>query len=888
MTVGCLTLALLVSVLAATGLPAQSIERDDPGRMFERALHLADLYNWSDAAPWFNQAEQLYEKRGDRRNAFYAHLGAIRSTMEQRSLPEVSEELGNELEQNPLLQSDQELRRFCLVVRGDVDAELDSEPMRRDWEAVLKLARDAGDKEWENRASGEIGLSMFLEGEVAEARQRVSRALLTAMLSGDRGAQIRYLTAIGHGLVLLGSPREAFPFLDKALKLAADTPDSGYPFMTYTAKLQGLEELGDLVHARKLADEIRTQARARQKYEKEAQVLILASTIDVDRHDRARATRELRDAVDLAQAGGFKRLLADAQFLLADIYRGQGALEKAEQWASAAAEATKSGGDVYLLPQRLLSLAKLEGLQGKYRAADATYDRASDILDTMIGNVRSTQAKIGLITSMSEVYRQHFALAEDHLHDSAEAYSIVERARGRAVSDLLLSGRPPDSPAQEQIEREISRLNVALSRADSADQVRSIRDQIFRLEQGRWAGSATGPWQLHTRETIPLARLRETLGPDELMLEYVVGDRRSYCLVITREGARIVALAGRETLEPLIDSFVKHVKGKQPATIEARELDRLLLKNVPEARRKQKFIIVPDDCLHWLPFDALVDPSLRYLIYSRTITYAPSATAWYLLRETPDTSGGRSLLGVGGIPYDQFAELNQLVRLRGYASGRLTSLPGSKDEVLAIASRIENASNSLLIGAVATESAFKRADLEERSIIHLAVHGVADEQHPQRAALILASDAASGEDGLLEADEILRLRLNADLVVLSACDTAVGRLQGEEGIANLSRAFLLAGARSVVSTLWTLDDTAAPYLMKRFYGHLAEKMAVRDALRRAKLDMLRTYGASALPYYWAGFKLEGLGSRPVTIGSEPGGKAITRTHSSSAVGPSLH
>jgi CHAT domain-containing protein len=200
---------------------------------------------------------------------------------------------------------------------------------------------------------------------------------------------------------------------------------------------------------------------------------------------------------------------------------------------------------------------------------------------------------------------------------------------------------------------------------------------------------------------------------------------------------------------------------------------------------------------------------------------------------------------------------------------------------LAIASRFENASNALLIGAGATESAFKRANLDERAIIHLAVHAVADEKHPQHAALILVGDAASGDDGILEADEILRLRLGADLVVLSACDTAVGRLQGEEGIANLSRAFLLAGAKSVISTLWTLDDTAAPYLMKRFYAHLAERMTIRDALRAAKLDMLNTYGPSAaLPYYWAGFKVEGLGSRPVPMGDDRSPKRDTATRSS--------
>jgi|SRR5579884_758591 CHAT domain-containing protein len=137
--------------------------------------------------------------------------------------------------------------------------------------------------------------------------------------------------------------------------------------------------------------------------------------------------------------------------------------------------------------------------------------------------------------------------------------------------------------------------------------------------------------------------------------------------------------------------------------------------------------------------------------------------------------------------------------------------------------------------------------------------------HPERAALLLLSDPSSGDDGILEASQIVHLHSNADLVVLSACDTAVGRLQGEEGIANLSLAFQIAGAKAVVSTLWTIDDTTALYLMKRFYVHLTTGNTVASALTAAKRDMLKTYGARALPYYWASFKLEGAGNKPVSI-----------------------
>src|SRR5256884_512185 len=126
------------------------------------------------------------------------------------------------------------------------------------------------------------------------------------------------------------------------------------------------------------------------------------------------------------------------------MYRKKGDLRTAESLASAAAEATQSSGDLYLLPMRLQALAQLQASQGKYREASDTYDRASDIVDTMIGNVTSAAGKIGLVSSMSAIYAEHFALAADRLKDNAKAFSVLEHARGRVTTELLMSGRPSD------------------------------------------------------------------------------------------------------------------------------------------------------------------------------------------------------------------------------------------------------------------------------------------------------------------------------------------------------------------------------------------------------------------------------------------------------------
>jgi CHAT domain-containing protein len=172
-------------------------------------------------------------------------------------------------------------------------------------------------------------------------------------------------------------------------------------------------------------------------------------------------------------------------------------------------------------------------------------------------------------------------------------------------------------------------------------------------------------------------------------------------------------------------------------------------------------------------------------------------------------------------------------------------------------------SRRLLLGRIATEGAFKALPLADFGVIHLAVHGVGSTQFPDRAALVLGSSADSADDGLLQVREIRDLALNADLVTLSACDTGNGRLLGEEGIASLERAFLLAGARSVIASLWTADDTYTIALMKRLYQHLVDGDDKGAALRAAKLDLLEQFGDQALPIYWAGFTLVGDSSTPI-------------------------
>ena len=231
------------------------------------------------------------------------------------------------------------------------------------------------------------------EGDLATARQMVGAALLKAMMTNDVGGQIRYLAAVGTGLVLMGAAQDSLPYFEKALAAAEAHPEVGYQFLIHEGRLLASKQLGRWKEARDIADEMLAQARAKEKHVKECQVLITSSGISSATKDYTRAEKELEGAIVLARNGGFSRLLADAQSSLAELYRIRGDLPRAELMAETAAAATQSSGELYLIPGRLELLARLKVLRGKYAAADAIYSRAADFVEAMLAEVPNTTTK---------------------------------------------------------------------------------------------------------------------------------------------------------------------------------------------------------------------------------------------------------------------------------------------------------------------------------------------------------------------------------------------------------------------------------------------------------------------------------------------------------------
>jgi CHAT domain-containing protein len=247
----------------------------------------------------------------------------------------------------------------------------------------------------------------------------------------------------------------------------------------------------------------------------------------------------------------------------------------------------------------------------------------------------------------------------------------------------------------------------------------------------------------------------------------------------------------------------------------------------------------------------------QYVLASHQVSVAPSGTVLDVLRRRE----GR--IAVDDLPYLGVAAWTNTSRPRGFLAtvfravsgpkrNELVALPASRYEVESIAADLPRPS-TILLGTSATETRFKHLPLGQYNVLHLALHGYADMEYPDRSALVFAPQDQPTDDGLLQVREIRNLTLNANLVTLSACDTGVGPV-GQAGVANIVNAFIEAGAQSVVSALWELEDHATTQLMTVFYSHLGHHEGKAEALRQAQLEML---SSGAPPFYWASFELVG-------------------------------
>jgi CHAT domain-containing protein len=349
-------------------------------------------------------------------------------------------------------------------------------------------------------------------------------------------------------------------------------------------------------------------------------------------------------------------------------------------------------------------------------------------------------------------------------------------------------------------------------------------------------------------------------------IAYCLGKSNGYAFVVTKKRLKIFSIPGSQQLQMKISLHLKNLTDKENHDFKlSHELYSLLV--YPGLDREIKTIIFcPDDILNYLPFETLLfSPNNNdWLIKKYNVSYAPSISSLRELvlrerRDHPKLSKDIFLAGDPDYGEHEVSTDMESGSLEGFYNGtpiKLGRLEFSSLELKKISALFNKNKFSSFYKKEANEQLLKTKNLNGYKIIHLAAHTLIDDRNPGRSSIILSLNQNSEEDGFLQMREIFNLRMNADLVTLSACDTGLGQLIRGEGIVGLNRAFFFAGANAVLMSLWAVHDEASSQLMERFYYHLKKGTSISNALRSAKIEMIGSRNLSH-PYYWAGFVISG-------------------------------
>ncbi len=485
----------------------------------------------------------------------------------------------------------------------------------------------------------------------------------------------------------------------------------------------------------------------------------------------------------------------------------------------------------------LLDRARIARAEGQNNIAEEMFKKAIDVIEKQRSSINTEAGRIGFVGDKQTAYAQLTALllAESRYQ---EAFTYVERSKARALVDLLASQKNirASNGQTEQIKTTLAELNKAennltvVAQATDKEGQTKTRSIVLALKKDLQE-KAPQLASLVSVNTPATAEIQSKLSPEETLLEYYFTGSDWYVFILTRNAITAKKLP-TEDLMGNLDGLRKTFTTLNSTVLsrQTQELYRQLFLPAASGVKTKKLIIVPHGILHYMPFAALSNGK-EYLIDRFSIRMLPSSSVLtFLQSSTNKADAGALILGNPQLDNPKY------------------DLTFAQDEALAIGRIIPR--STVLLRTEATETNLKKYG-GNYPVIHLAAHGIFDLDNPLNSALLLSKD--KDNDGMLKAGDLYDLSLNADLVTLSACETALGKVATGDDVVGFTRGFLYAGARSLISSLWQVDDQATRDLMVNLYTNLST-MSKDEALRQAQLKVKKIYPH---PYYWAAFLLTG-------------------------------
>ncbi|MEM7584351.1 MAG: CHAT domain-containing tetratricopeptide repeat protein [Acidobacteriota bacterium] len=764
----------------------------------------------------------------------------------------------------------------------------------------LRIAQRLGDTWSEVAMRANLAKVWRVQGRVQEAQDHYRRALELSQQLEAREYVANLQNDLGTLYRWLGEWQRSRYHLEQARELWTELDHPGFLAVTLNQLAQlhlDQDQLPAALETFRRALALRRESGSQRG---EASTLWRIGRIEQQMGRPEEALASCRQAKRILSDLQRPRDLANVERCLGSVYAELAQRSLARAAWQRARELYRSVGDAFGEAEAEGEIARAQLTWGELTAAQQAVERALAIAESVRGRPRENDLRMAYFATVQPLFDLGVEITTE-LGRADLAFGLNERARGRSLFDVSNRARGTLDPALAERERQVVQsIAVAKARWDrlgsmDVERTRAVEgqmlEQLAELDAVRGRLGAASPRALGE---LDLAGIQSLLDPGTLLVAFRLGAQRSHLWLVTETRFEAFELPPRQRIEravqhaygPLVESF--HATRRAAAEIALCQLGELILSPARDlwgemtrqpiaadgASAGRQLVIAADGALHRIPFAALPDPtagvdcfsapSASPLIERHALSYLPSSLALASQRQQGHRAAGSLGVAILADPVFEPTDPRLSPEARHEASrwpseASLERLPDSRLEAEEILALLPAERGLAALDTDASKARVVGGDLADASIVHFATHGLIDDRFPELSTLTLSRYDARGEplDGALRAYEIYGLELPAELVVLSACETALGQEVAGEGLVGLTRAFFSAGTERVMVSLWRVGDRSTRALMSTFYRELLHHQASPPAaLRRAQLE-LRQQSDHASPFAWAGWVIQG-------------------------------
>jgi CHAT domain-containing protein/Tfp pilus assembly protein PilF len=784
---------------------------------------------------------------------------------------------------------------------------------------ALPLLRAVGDRRGEAGTLTSIGNVYWALGEHQQALTYYNQALPLNRAVGDRRGEAITLSNIGLVYSDLGEQQQAITYYNQSLPLMRTVGDRRGEAITLTNIGNVYRDLGEQQQALTYYNQALPLNRTVGDRGGEAGTLTNIGVVYWDLGEKQQAMTYFNQSLPLMRTVGDRGGEATTLTNIGNFYWALGDNQQALTYYNQALSLSRAVGDRRGEAIALSNIGLVERQQGNLTVALMRLDEAIKIVEDLRVKITSPELRTTYFATKQDVYQSKIdLLMELHKQNPSKGYDIqaletTDRSRARSLVELLTESkadiRVGIEPKLLVRERDLDRRRDALEREkqklasikDSDPAIANLNQQIDKLikeqEELRTEIRIASPSYAALKFPTPLT-LRQiqqkVLDDNTLLLTYSLGDDRSYLWLVSKTEIQSYELPKRSIIEAKAQKFYEEQKINPAQYIRfdgpefGAQLSQILLQPVANKLGKKRLLIVADGALQYIPFAALPlckdatcdNPS--QLITNHEIVNAPSISTIDIIRTSKRRTPTKTLAVIADpvfgaddprvsaqvreakLPPKDSSKIlaSQQLERSARESGimKFDRIKGTSDEADSILPLVPSNMRLKKVSFDANrEFVTTSPEIGKYRYISFATHGILNSNQPELSGLVLSRIDKKGKslNGFLQLNDIFNLQLSADLVVLSACETGLGKEIRGEGSIGLTRGFMYAGTPRVVVSLWQVSDDGTAELMKKFYTNiLQKKLTPAAALRAAQLEMSKDK-KYADPYYWAGFTLQG-------------------------------